>query len=62
MTAADPGRRFAFDVDFFGVPVATWDYTFEETETGYTCLAQYVARAIALGAFGKSLRRDDKEE
>ena len=35
---------------------------FEETETGYTCLAQYVARAIALGAFGKSLRRDDKEE
>jgi acyl-CoA thioesterase-1 len=35
---------------------------FEETETGYTCLAQYVARAITLGVFGKSLRRDDKEE
>jgi lysophospholipase L1-like esterase len=35
---------------------------FEETETGYTCLAQYVARAIALGVFGKSLRRDDREE
>ena len=31
---------------------------FEQTETGYTCLAQYVARAIALGVFGKSLRRD----
>jgi acyl-CoA thioesterase-1 len=35
---------------------------FEQTEAGYTCLAQYVARAIALGVFGKSLRRDDGEE
>ena len=31
---------------------------FEQTEAGYTCLAQYVARAIAVGVFGKSLRRD----
>jgi lysophospholipase L1-like esterase len=31
---------------------------FEQTEAGYTCLAQYVVRAIALGAFGKELRRD----
>jgi len=29
---------------------------FEQTEAGYTCLAQYVARAIALGVFGKALR------
>ena len=35
---------------------------FEQTEAGYTCLAQYVARAIALGVFGKALRRDDREE
>jgi acyl-CoA thioesterase-1 len=35
---------------------------FEQTEAGYTCLAQYVARAIALGVFGKALRRDDGEE
>jgi acyl-CoA thioesterase-1 len=35
---------------------------FEQTEAGYTCLAQYVARVIALGVFGKALRRDDGEE
>ena len=35
---------------------------FEQTEAGYTCLAQYVARAIALGVFGKALRRDNREE
>jgi acyl-CoA thioesterase I len=35
---------------------------FEETETGYTCLAQYVARAITLGVFGKGMRRDEREE
>jgi len=29
---------------------------FERTEAGYNCLAEYVARAIALGAFGKTLR------
>jgi hypothetical protein len=26
VTSADPGSRFAFDVDLFGVPVATWQY------------------------------------
>lgn len=30
---------------------------FEQTEYGYTCLAQYVARAITLGVFGKNVRR-----
>jgi lysophospholipase L1-like esterase len=29
---------------------------FEQTEIGYACLAEYVARAIALGAFGRGLR------
>ncbi len=28
---------------------------FERTEAGYDCLAQYVARAITLGAFGKTM-------
>jgi len=28
---------------------------FERTESGYDCLAQYVARAITLGAFGKAM-------
>ena len=26
VTSADPGSRFAFDVDLFGVPVASWEY------------------------------------
>jgi lysophospholipase L1-like esterase len=29
---------------------------FERNEAGYNCLAQYVARAITLGVFGKGLR------
>ena len=29
---------------------------FAQTEAGYACLAEYVARAITLGAFGKGLR------
>jgi lysophospholipase L1-like esterase len=29
---------------------------FERTERGYLCLAQYLARAITLGVFGKGLR------
>ena len=28
VTAADPGQRFTFDVDFMGVPISTWDYEF----------------------------------
>ena len=29
---------------------------FAQTEAGYACLAEYVSRAIALGAFGRGLR------
>jgi acyl-CoA thioesterase I len=29
---------------------------FERTEAGYSCLAQYIARTITLGAFGKDMR------
>ncbi len=29
---------------------------FERTEAGYTCLAEYIARAIAVGIFGRGLR------
>jgi hypothetical protein len=28
VVAADPGRRFAFDVAFAGIPVARWSYEF----------------------------------
>jgi hypothetical protein len=31
---ADPGRRFAFRVTAPLVPIADWEYTIEETETG----------------------------
>ncbi|UUZ59951.1 hypothetical protein LP418_02650 [Nocardioides sp. B-3] len=35
MTDADPGRRFAFDVEAVpGVPVARWQYDIEPTATG----------------------------
>jgi lysophospholipase L1-like esterase len=30
---------------------------FERSDAGYNCLAQYVARAITLGAFAKSIKR-----
>lgn len=36
VTAAEPGRRFAFDVDFAGVPIARWAYDLEQTPTGCT--------------------------
>jgi lysophospholipase L1-like esterase len=29
---------------------------FERTDAGYSCLAQYIARAITLGTFGKAMR------
>jgi ribosome-associated toxin RatA of RatAB toxin-antitoxin module len=34
VTAADAGRRFAFDVDVFGVPISTWAYTFADSGDG----------------------------
>src|SRR5262249_42732427 len=41
-----------------GVPLPD---EFEQTETGYTCLAQYLARSITVGVFGKSLRKPARE-
>jgi lysophospholipase L1-like esterase len=34
---------------------------FDQTEAGYTCLAQYVARAITLGLYGHGLRRPQSD-
>jgi len=34
ITAADPGSRFAFDVDFLGAPISTWEYTFADAADG----------------------------
>jgi len=36
VTDADPGRRFAFDVDYAGVPISTWSYDFVPTADGCT--------------------------
>lgn len=34
VTAAEPGRRFAFDVAFGPVPIASWSYDFEPVGRG----------------------------
>lgn len=34
VTEAEPGRVFAFDVRYFGVPVARWRYDFAGTDGG----------------------------
>lgn len=34
VTAADPGRRFAFDVDFAGVPISFWSYDLRSAPGG----------------------------
>ena len=34
VTAADPGRRFAFAVSWAGVPISDWAYTFAPDGTG----------------------------
>ncbi|MBJ8344725.1 SRPBCC family protein [Antrihabitans sp. YC2-6] len=34
VTDADPGRRFAFEVGEFGIPVSRWQYDIESTATG----------------------------
>lgn len=47
VTAADPGRRFAFRVHRIGLrrpllaaPIATWEYTFEPTGDGATTVTE----------------------
>ena len=44
VTAADAGRRFAFDVDFLGVPISTWEYTFDDAPGGCVVTEQWTDR------------------
>ena len=44
VTAADPGRRFAFDVDLFGVPVATWSYDITPEDGGSRVIERWADR------------------
>lgn len=34
VTAADPGRRFAFDVHYTNVPISTWEYEIADADGG----------------------------
>ncbi|MGW7680069.1 SRPBCC family protein [Kribbella sp. NPDC054772] len=36
VVAADPGRRFAFEITFGPVPISLWDYSFTPTPDGCT--------------------------
>ena len=44
--SAEPGRRFAFDVDFAGVPIARWAYDVEPTATGCTVTESWEDRRV----------------
>jgi hypothetical protein len=34
VTDADPGRRFGFDVHFYGLPISHWEYSLTPTDDG----------------------------
>ena len=44
VTAADAGRRFAFDVDTLGVPISTWEYSFADGEDGCVVTERWTDR------------------
>lgn len=44
VTAADPGRRFAFDVSFAGVPISTWEYAFADSSGSCTVTERWTDR------------------
>lgn len=48
VTAAEPGRRFAFDVVGVGVPVAEWSYSFEHAEGGCLVTERWLDHRPAL--------------
>lgn len=58
VTDAEPGRRFAFDVDYAGVPISRWSYDFAATSDGctvtesWTDLRPVVLRVAAVPIMG----------
>jgi len=44
VTAADAGRRFAFDVDTLGVPISTWEYSFADGPDGCVVTERWTDR------------------
>jgi polyketide cyclase/dehydrase/lipid transport protein len=47
VVSADPGRMFAFDVKFWGIPVARWAYEFAPEATGAASLSPGLSGAPA---------------
>ena len=44
VTAAEPGKRFTFDVDFMGVPISTWEYEFAGDDGACTVTERWTDR------------------
>jgi len=44
VTAADEGKRFAFDVTYGPLSISTWDYTFSDTGKGTTVVEEWTDR------------------
>lgn len=47
VTAAEPGRRFAFEVDFWGVPISSWAYDLSPAPGGCTLTESWTDRRPA---------------
>ena len=44
VTAAEPGRRFAFDVDLMGAPLSTWEYELDGSGDACTVTERWTDR------------------
>jgi ligand-binding SRPBCC domain-containing protein len=52
VTAADPGRRFAFDVHAGPVPISTWEYDFTAADGGTAVTESWTDRRPAWMKYG----------
>ena len=55
VTAADIGRRFAFDVSAVGIPISHWDWTMSPTPGGTEVALDWADRRT--GPLGTAMRR-----
>jgi Polyketide cyclase / dehydrase and lipid transport len=55
VVAADPARRFAFDVSAAGVPISRWDWTMSPVRGGTTVSLDWTDRRA--GPLGVAMRR-----
>ena len=52
VTAAEPGRRFAFDVHYGPVPLSTWEYDFAAADGGTAVTESWTDRRPAWMKYG----------